>query len=79
MRLVLLVLSALVATVSLPPALAVAQRAPESFAPLARQLLPAVVNIQTTQAAPAARPGIRGWRGQDDGARADDAPAQAHG
>ncbi len=60
MRLALLVLSALFATVSLPPLPAVAQRAPESFAPLARQLLPAVVNIQTTQAAPAARPGQRG-------------------
>ncbi len=33
-----------------------AQRAPESFAPLARQLLPAVVNISTTQAVQA-RPG----------------------
>ncbi len=35
---------------------AVAQRAPESFAPLARQLLPAVVNISTSQAVQA-RPG----------------------
>ncbi len=42
-----------VASVSLP---ADAQRAPETFAPLARQLLPAVVNISTTQAVQA-RPG----------------------
>ncbi|HYF07184.1 MAG TPA: trypsin-like peptidase domain-containing protein, partial [Acetobacteraceae bacterium] len=39
----------MVAAVPLAPPPALAQRAPESFAPLARQLLPAVVNISTTQ------------------------------
>jgi serine protease Do len=50
MRLAVLALAAAVAVAAplAPPA--VAQRAPESFAPLARQLLPAVVNISTTQA-----------------------------
>ncbi len=35
------------------------QTTPATFAPLARRLLPAVVNIQTTQSAQAARPGGR--------------------
>jgi serine protease Do len=50
LRLATLCLSAvlLAAPVAAPPVLA-QSRAPESFAPLARQLLPAVVNIQTTQ------------------------------
>ncbi|MFN6955717.1 MAG: DegQ family serine endoprotease [Acetobacteraceae bacterium] len=60
MRLAILALSAVLSAATLAPAPALAQRAPESFAPLARQLLPAVVNIQTTQALPAARPGQRG-------------------
>ncbi len=54
-RFAVLVLSAVLAlaTIAAP---ADAQRAPETFAPLARQLLPAVVNISTTQAVQA-RPG----------------------
>ncbi|MBR0651399.1 DegQ family serine endoprotease [Roseomonas terrae] len=54
-RFAVLLLSAVLAatSVTLP---AEAQRAPETFAPLARQLLPAVVNISTTQAVQA-RPG----------------------
>lgn len=49
MRLAVLVLAAAMAAMPLAPA-ALAQRAPDTFAPLARQLLPAVVNISTTQA-----------------------------
>ncbi len=48
-RLTALVLALFVAAAPLAPH-AEAQRAPETFAPLARQLLPAVVNISTTQA-----------------------------
>ncbi|WP_240790058.1 DegQ family serine endoprotease [Roseomonas sp. HF4] len=48
-RFAALILAAFVAAAPLAPA-AVAQRAPETFAPLARQLLPAVVNISTSQA-----------------------------
>ena len=60
MRLAILALSAVMSAATLAPSPALAQRgAPESFAPLARQLLPAVVNIQTTQAAPGVRPGQR--------------------
>ena len=56
MRFAVLALAAVMAAASpLAPA-AHAQRAPETFAPLARQLLPAVVNISTTQAVQA-RPG----------------------
>jgi len=55
MRLAALALAVFVAIPSLAPQ-AEAQRPPESFAPLARQLLPAVVNISTTQAMPQ-RPG----------------------
>ncbi|MBR0671509.1 DegQ family serine endoprotease [Neoroseomonas soli] len=54
-RFAVLALAALLAVPSLAPS-ALAQRAPESFAPLARQLLPAVVNISTTQVVQA-RPG----------------------
>ncbi|WP_342451417.1 DegQ family serine endoprotease [Roseomonas nitratireducens] len=55
MRFAVLAFAALVSAAPLaPPALA--QRAPETFAPLARQLLPAVVNISTSQAVQA-RPG----------------------
>ncbi|MCX7685039.1 MAG: DegQ family serine endoprotease [Acetobacteraceae bacterium] len=60
MRLAILALSAALSAATLAPAPSLAQRAPESFAPLARQLLPAVVNIQTTQAIPGLRPGQRG-------------------
>ncbi|WP_188970769.1 DegQ family serine endoprotease [Neoroseomonas lacus] len=54
-RFAVIVLSAVLAGASLVSP-ADAQRAPETFAPLARQLLPAVVNISTTQAVQA-RPG----------------------
>ncbi|MBR0682198.1 DegQ family serine endoprotease [Roseomonas eburnea] len=54
-RFAVLVLAALLAVPALAP-VALAQRAPETFAPLARQLLPAVVNISTSQAVQA-RPG----------------------
>ena len=53
MRLAALVLTGFVAAATpaivLAPAPALAQHAPDTFAPLARRLLPAVVNIQTTQ------------------------------
>ncbi|MBR0659952.1 DegQ family serine endoprotease [Roseomonas oryzicola] len=55
MRFAVLALAAAMAVAPLAPA-AQAQRAPETFAPLARQLLPAVVNISSTQAVQA-RPG----------------------
>jgi len=55
MRLAVLAFAAVMAALPLAPA-AEAQRVPETFAPLARQLLPAVVNISTTQAV-RARPG----------------------
>lgn len=54
-RFAVLFLSAILAVATIAPS-ADAQRAPETFAPLARQLLPAVVNISTTQAVQA-RPG----------------------
>lgn len=54
-RFAVILLSALLAGASIVSP-ADAQRAPETFAPLARQLLPAVVNISTTQAVQA-RPG----------------------
>ncbi len=54
-RFAALFLSATLAIAAIVPT-AEAQRAPETFAPLARQLLPAVVNISTTQAVQA-RPG----------------------
>ena len=54
-RFAVIVLSAFLAGASIVSP-ADAQRAPETFAPLARQLLPAVVNISTTQAVQA-RPG----------------------
>lgn len=54
-RFAALFLSATLAIAAIAPP-AEAQRAPETFAPLARQLLPAVVNISTTQAVQA-RPG----------------------
>ena len=44
-----------------------AQRAPETFAPLARQLLPAVVNISTTQA-------VQARRGRPDAPEVPQAP-----
>ena len=49
MRFVILLLAALATAAPFAPP-AAAQRAPETFAPLARQLLPAVVNISTSQA-----------------------------
>jgi len=51
MRLAALLLTGVmaVATPVLAPGPAFAQHAPDTFAPLARRLLPAVVNIQTTQ------------------------------
>lgn len=49
-RIAAFALAALMAAAPLAaPVPALAQRAPESFAPLARQLLPSVVNISTTQ------------------------------
>jgi len=48
MRFVIFLLAALVTAAPLVPP-AAAQRPPESFAPLAQRLLPAVVNISTTQ------------------------------
>ncbi|MBW6401763.1 DegQ family serine endoprotease [Roseomonas sp. HJA6] len=47
-RFAVIALSAVLAVASVAPP-AEAQRAPDTFAPLARQLLPAVVNISTTQ------------------------------
>lgn len=49
-RIAAFALAALMAAAPLAaPAPALAQRAPETFAPLARQLLPSVVNVSTTQ------------------------------
>ncbi|WP_332837729.1 DegQ family serine endoprotease [Roseomonas rubea] len=58
MRFAVLAIAALVSAAPLAPLAppAMAQRAPDTFAPLARQLLPAVVNISTSQAVQA-RPG----------------------
>src|SRR5688572_11734912 len=49
--------AAVFAAVALAPAIAAARQAPETFADLAERVLPAVVNISTTQVAKRDRPG----------------------